>query len=75
VGSAAVVAAEKPEKLEAAMSATLIWIMCAAIVASLAVWLGVVTMAARNPAFKQPRIEPRIDPRFAPRRHGSPMDR
>jgi hypothetical protein len=47
------------------MSATLIWIMCAAIVLSLALWLGAVAIAARNPAFKEPRIE----------RHRDPVDR
>ncbi len=41
------------------MSATLIWITCAVIVASLAVWLAAVAMATRNPAFKEPRSEPR----------------
>jgi uncharacterized protein (DUF58 family) len=41
------------------MSATLIWIMCAVIVLSLAVWLVAVAVAARNPAFKEPRSEPR----------------
>ena len=40
------------------MSATLIWITCALIVASLAVWLAAVAMAVRNPV----------------RRRNSPMD-
>ena len=41
------------------MSATLIWIMCAVIVVSLALWLAAVAMAARNPAFEETRIRPR----------------
>jgi hypothetical protein len=41
------------------MSATLIWIMCTVIVASLAVWLIAIGMAARRPAFKKPRAQPR----------------
>jgi hypothetical protein len=44
------------------MSATLIWITCAAIVLTLAGWLTAVALAARNPAVKQPRIERRRDP-------------
>lgn len=41
------------------MSATLIWIMCAVIVVSLAAWLVSIAMASRRPAFKKPRLEPR----------------
>jgi hypothetical protein len=42
------------------MSATLIWITCAAIAASLALWLAEVAMAIRRrPAVKKPRVEPR----------------
>jgi hypothetical protein len=52
------------------MSATLIWITCAVIVASLAVWLAAVAMAARNPAFKEARIEPTVPVR----RRNTPMD-
>jgi hypothetical protein len=44
------------------MSATLIWITCAAIVLTLAGWLAAVAMAARAPAVKEPRIERRRDP-------------
>jgi hypothetical protein len=43
------------------MSATLIWIMCAVIVASLALWLATVITASRSAAFKEPRIEPQRD--------------
>ena len=52
------------------MSATLVWITCALIVASLAVWLAAVATAARNPAFKEPRIEPTVPVR----RRDSPID-
>lgn len=47
------------EKREARMSATLIWIMCAVIVVTLAGWLVSVLMAARKPAFSKPHMEPR----------------
>ena len=41
------------------MSATLIWIMCAVIVVSLAAWLIAVAFAQRAPSFRHPQIEPR----------------
>ena len=40
------------------MSATLLWVMCVAIVLALA-WLVAVALAQRKPSFEQPRIEPR----------------
>ncbi len=40
------------------MSATLIWIMCAVIVAALAIWLVAVALAARRPGGGQ-HVEPR----------------
>lgn len=41
------------------MSATLLWIMCAVIVVSLATWLVLVGMADRTPYFRRPHIERR----------------
>jgi len=41
------------------MSATLLWIMCVVIVASLAAWLVAIVLANRNPAFRHPHVEPR----------------
>ena len=41
------------------MSATLIWIMCVAIVLSLAAWLAAIAMASRRPALRHPHTEPR----------------
>jgi hypothetical protein len=41
------------------MSATLIWIMCAVIVVSLASWLVAVAFAQRAPSFRHPHVEPR----------------
>lgn len=41
------------------MSATVLWIMCAVIVVALAVWLIMVTIADRNPAFRRSHVEPR----------------
>jgi hypothetical protein len=41
------------------MSATLLWIMCAAIVLALAGWLAAVLRAERSPAFRHPHVEPR----------------
>ena len=41
------------------MSGTLLWIMCVAIVLSLAAWLVAIALANRRPAFQHPHIEPR----------------
>jgi hypothetical protein len=41
------------------MSGTLLWIMCVAIVLSLAAWLVAVAFANRKPAFQHPHVEPR----------------
>lgn len=41
------------------MSATLIWIMCAVIVASLAAWLIAIAFAQRAPSFRHSHVEPR----------------
>jgi hypothetical protein len=41
------------------MSATLLWIMCAAIVAALASWLVAVGLASRRPGSMRPPAEPR----------------
>jgi hypothetical protein len=63
------------------MSATLLWIMCAAIVLALAGWLAAVLLADRNPAFRQSPAEvvPDEDPeeptvRAYEERGASPMD-
>lgn len=44
------------------MSAALIWIMCAVIAVSLALWLAAVAIAVRNPAVKEPRRQRQRDP-------------
>jgi hypothetical protein len=41
------------------MSATILWIMCAAIVVALAVWLAMVGLAARRPGVRRPATERR----------------
>lgn len=41
------------------MSATLLWVMCGAIVLALAGWLVAVAFAQRKPAFEHPQPEPR----------------
>jgi hypothetical protein len=41
------------------MSATLLWIMCVAIVLALAGWLVAMFLADRNPSFRHPHTEPR----------------
>lgn len=40
------------------MSATGIWVMCAVILAALAIWLGIVLAVSRVPYFKRPRQGP-----------------
>jgi hypothetical protein len=41
------------------MSATVIWIMCAVIVVSLAAWLVAMALAQRAPSFRRSHVEPR----------------
>lgn len=41
------------------MSGTVLWIMCVAIVVSLAIWLTTVALAQRTPYFRHPDIQPR----------------
>ena len=41
------------------MSATLLWVMCVAIVLALAGWLVAVALAQRKPSFEHPHMEPR----------------
>ena len=41
------------------MSATLLWIMCIAIVLALAGWLVAIAFAQRKPSFENPHVEPR----------------
>lgn len=41
------------------MSATMLWVMCAAIVLALAGWLVAVAFAQRKPSFEHPHTEPR----------------
>ncbi|MGH3170120.1 MAG: hypothetical protein ACRDN0_30080 [Trebonia sp.] len=41
------------------MSGTVLWIMCAVIVVSLAIWLAMVAFADRTPYFRHPDIQRR----------------
>ncbi len=41
------------------MSATLLWVMCVAIVLALAGWLVAIALAQRKPSFEHPHMEPR----------------
>lgn len=41
------------------MSGATLWIMCAAIVAALVAWMGVVALAQRHPGTERPKIERR----------------